>query len=285
MIGFNGGLIGKERTTSTAQSQPGAWSQQEQVLYRRAEKWPGLLWTPKIITTMLWLDASDSTTITTESGNVSQWNDKSGNDRHLSQSTSTNRPALTSAGQNGLNVITFDGSNDGLQGSFAAMSLTAQSSFAVAKVSASSSFARIFSQATSTQADYASTGAYLPILAGNASNTIASFTNTEVGIASFSTGSFGILQSVHSGTAITNAVNGTAVASVNHTLSLVASRFSVGKTTGENQGYLNGVIAEVVVLPSAATLTTQQLIQGYLAHKWGLAVSLPAGHPYKTAPP
>ena len=36
---------------------------------------------------LLWLDASDLTTITEVSGKVSQWNDKSGNARHLTQGT------------------------------------------------------------------------------------------------------------------------------------------------------------------------------------------------------
>jgi hypothetical protein len=39
-----------------------------------------------------WIDASDLTTITLNSGNVSQWNDKSGNGYHLTQSTTANQP-------------------------------------------------------------------------------------------------------------------------------------------------------------------------------------------------
>lgn len=53
-----------------------------------------MAWTPAEITTELWLDAADSSTITQDgSGNVSQWDDKSGNARHAVQATSSLQPA------------------------------------------------------------------------------------------------------------------------------------------------------------------------------------------------
>jgi hypothetical protein len=57
-----------------------------------------------------WWDASDASTITTVSGVVSQWNDKSGNGRNFTQATAANRPAVITAGRNGRNVISFGGS-------------------------------------------------------------------------------------------------------------------------------------------------------------------------------
>lgn len=40
MIGFNGGLIGKDRSTSTAASIPGVWTASEQIKARRSGLWP-----------------------------------------------------------------------------------------------------------------------------------------------------------------------------------------------------------------------------------------------------
>jgi len=60
----------------------------------------------------LWLDADDASSITLNGTDVSQWNDKSGNSRHLSQSAATNQPALTTAGLNGKSVVTFDGNDN-----------------------------------------------------------------------------------------------------------------------------------------------------------------------------
>ena len=57
----------------------------------------------------LWLDASDPSSITKDSnGLVSQWNDKSGNGHHATQSTTDNQPTTTAG------TITFDG-NDKLE--------------------------------------------------------------------------------------------------------------------------------------------------------------------------
>jgi hypothetical protein len=68
---------------------------------------------PLDLSPALWLDAADTSTITESSGSVSQWNDKSGNAYHVSQATGANQPTYVTAGQNGLNVIAFDG-NDAL---------------------------------------------------------------------------------------------------------------------------------------------------------------------------
>jgi len=71
----------------------------------------------------LWLDASDSSSVTLTSGAVSQWNDLSGNNRHATQGTANNRPAY-SATVNGRNVITFDGVNDCLFSGLASSAIT-----------------------------------------------------------------------------------------------------------------------------------------------------------------
>ena len=67
---------------------------------------------PRSIATLsYWLDASDSTTVTTVSGAVSSWASKVGTGT-ATQGTAANRPAYTTAGRNGKNVLTFDGTND-----------------------------------------------------------------------------------------------------------------------------------------------------------------------------
>jgi hypothetical protein len=55
----------------------------------------------------LWLDASDTTTITHSGGSVSAWTSKDANARAFNQSSSGLRPTTGAATQNGLNVITF----------------------------------------------------------------------------------------------------------------------------------------------------------------------------------
>jgi len=65
--------------------------------------------TPLDLAPALWLDASDTATITAASGSVSQWDDKSGNGRNVTQGTAAAQPTTGAATLNGLNVLSFDG--------------------------------------------------------------------------------------------------------------------------------------------------------------------------------
>jgi len=58
-------------------------------------------------------DAGDTSSITDAGGGaVSQWNDLSPNARHLKQGTAGSRPLTGTTSQNGLNTISFDGTDD-----------------------------------------------------------------------------------------------------------------------------------------------------------------------------
>ena len=57
----------------------------------------------------LWLDAADSNTITQVDGNVSQWDDKSGQANHVTQGLAASQPLTGTRSQNGMNVLDFDG--------------------------------------------------------------------------------------------------------------------------------------------------------------------------------
>lgn len=71
----------------------------------------------------LWLDASDSSTITLASGLVSQWNNKGTLGGNFAQATSTAQPNGDGTyTQNGLRAIRFDGTNDTLVSSLPASS-------------------------------------------------------------------------------------------------------------------------------------------------------------------
>ena len=55
--------------------------------------------------------------------------------------------------------------------------------------------------------------------------------------------------------------------------------------SGNNMNLLTGYIAEVAMWNRILSTEDRQKGEGYLAHKYGLAGDLPAGHPYKSAPP
>ncbi len=67
---------------------------------------------PKSISGLsLWLDASQSSSVTLNSGNVSQWSDLSGNGRNFTQATAAAQPLYATAAMNGRSVVRADGTN------------------------------------------------------------------------------------------------------------------------------------------------------------------------------
>ena len=68
----------------------------------------GAVFSPSYLANLaLWLDASDTSTITQSAGAVSQWDDKSGNDNHAIQATGAKQPTTGLATINGLNALTL----------------------------------------------------------------------------------------------------------------------------------------------------------------------------------
>lgn len=61
-----------------------------------------------------------------------------------------------------------------------------------------------------------------------------------------------------------------------------ASMHSFGGYSGGTQGW--GEVKEVIFVPHNSE-GHRQILEGYLAHKWGLTGLLPANHPYKTVAP
>jgi hypothetical protein len=80
-------------------------------------------------------------------------------------------------------------------------------------------------------------------------------------------------------------VNGSAGTTVASTGNFAYRVYNIGNSLGEeNLVWWNGFIGEVIVYNSALSTRQRQQVEGYLAWKWGLCVSLPANHPYKNIP-
>jgi len=63
------------------------------------------------------------------------------------------------------------------------------------------------------------------------------------------------------------------------------SAWRIGQFSGTSQYNFAGDIAEIVILNSDPTSGERRKIEGYLAHKWGLASKLPSTHPFKNYAP
>ena len=90
----------------------------------------------------------------------------------------------------------------------------------------------------------------------------------------------------HSATGgITTFLNGTQHATgTGRVAGTLFQRLRIGSNDDTTQG-LPMDLHELLVVRRAISASERQQIEGYLAHKWGLASSLPAGHPYLASPP
>ena len=232
-------------------------------------------WTPANISTALWLDAADASTITLNGGNVSQWNDKSGNARHATQATAASQPAYTAAGLNGKAVLTFDGSNDLFELS--------------SGILLNDNFTYVYSvygRPTSAQHSIDVGPTTGNVGYGNwwftDSNLYSSLRSTEqTHGSSVATGTFinGLVRN-NSGTQAYR--NGAAFGTPQGAAATGQSTLNgIGRGSVLGTNFHNGPMAEVIVGRADLSTLDRQKLEGYLAWKWGLTNNLPANHPYK----
>lgn len=240
----------------------------------------GTVWSPNSLSPDLWLDADDSNTLTLNGSTVSQWNDKSGNDRHATQATSGSQPTFTSGGLNSMDVLTFDGSADFFNLDLDFMAGVDHSVFVVTKPT---TYTNIYGAANS----------------GSGSNSL------HVGFRDSSTYRMNFWSNDWYGTP-TNFQADTANLLNYHWVSGDSKEiFANGKSEGTNNsagivgtmsgggrisnvtghGYYGGDIAEFIAFGKSLTPTERQELEGFLAHKWGTANLLASDHPYKSSGP
>ena len=238
----------------------------------------GALWTPSDISTELWFDASDASTITESSGTVSQWDDKSGNDRHATQGSAGFKPA-TGGEMNGLNTIEFGGGSSRDLLYLPNFSIGNQTWIFVTRNTTDHPLVSLLGDDTAT---------YVPI-AGQPPNTNPNI--MIVGGVSDPSGATQLYngegaQSVATKADCYEALDSTTgvIAIYNNVPSVTESNARIGNGTASNY-YLHGDIAECICLAGNPSVGERQIIEGYLAWKWGIVASLPSDHPYKNHAP
>jgi hypothetical protein len=232
-------------------------------------------WTPADLSPVEWWDFSDSGTITTASGAIANINSKGSGGRSASNATANQRPTVSTL--NGVQAALFDGINDNLALS---SNLNTAAQMTVAQVFGRAS-AGILSQpiggssagnppfATQWWTDNVRYSALWGLgfaIHGSASTATGAFQHTLIKGASTTS------LYEHGAIVGTPQTNGTGTGSVTY----------IGRRAAH---YHAGLLCEIIVVNSALSDSDRQKLEGYLAHKWGMAGDLPVGHPYKSAPP
>jgi hypothetical protein len=233
---------------------------------------------PLTLSPALWLDASDSATLfqattgsvpaAADGDPVGYWLDKSGNNRHASQTSGSNKPMLKVGIQNSKNIVRTNGTS-----SFMTIStMTMDAPFAIYLVVKKASSAAVMElagvNATSSRylfENYSDSKTYYPFK--NSSNTSLNiFTSPTMDIYS----SFVLLNASTNGTTGTLKRNNVVISN---------SPQSNANTTNGSwdllfKGYSGGFgsqdIAETLWFQSAHDDATQALVINYLNAKWGI---------------
>lgn len=249
-------------------------------------------WTPAYLggSLALWLDAADAGTISLNGSTVSQWNDKSGKARNVTQATAANQPAYLQTALNGKPSINFVGSQRLLR---TTGEIPAQISvFAVVGPSSGTAeYGTLFRTDAYPTAATASHFLGYRLVSGSPSlATLFGSSQTSWNSISGNTPVFqlsgnAIVGFVHAGGTGYPFANGVAQDMKNASGTPTSTGFVVGNS-GQNDGLpWMGSISEIVMTFSALSTFDRQKLEGYLAWKWGMQGDLPSGHPYKDAQP
>jgi hypothetical protein len=250
----------------------------------------------------LWLDAADASTFTLSSGsNVSTWIDKSGSNSSLSNTTS-NPPIFIT--YNGYPTVSFRGTLSGTS------NVLSNQTFSVAP--ANISIFIVTQELQNGPGGYIHPGILtifpnplsgndyrdgLTIDGGNTSSVIfevygGSGTITGIEYSGSGLTPRGVYSVVNTSNVMFGYANGTQWGTNTFTFNAtnvgiaLGMRYTGGSLRVDNgASAFDGNISEVILYNTALNTTQRQQIEGYLAWKWGLQSTLPAGHPFKTAAP
>lgn len=218
----------------------------------------------------LWLDAADISTISTSGTNVTQWRDKSGNNRHGNTGVS---PSYSGDG------ILFSGGQSLLVAN--ASGLFTNTSFNIFIVEKVNSGASGFLLGDTVVNGGAATNASLHIGYRTNANLTFAFYNNDLEITGLSGNptrvwSFNMPASANRNTFL----YGSLVATLGNSSKLTTmTTLTLGSIFGG--GFYNGRIYEVIGYVGEITASQRQQVEGYLAWKWGLQNSIPTTHPYR----
>jgi hypothetical protein len=228
-----------------------------------------------------WYDAADASSITSSAGNVTQWNDISGNSRHAILSGGGSSPTIGVAAQNGKNVINFNGVNQFLvaPASLTSNAMTVFSVYRRNSGTGSGTFGRLFSFWGANPLDYSSTSSWeihtsAQSFAGITPPLVGFYRDSaQVAGSTIVYGTSYLFSGTLNGGSWSQNNSGTLASGTTSTSSINVSNntLGAGMASGGGDAYFTGWFAEQIVYNRV--LTTQEIadVRGYLSAKWGVS--------------
>lgn len=232
-----------------------------------------------------WYDADDAATITTVAGDVSGWDDKSGNGINMIQPTAARRPMSGAVTIGGRNTITFTAADNTILYRMGGSILDNDFTVISVAIGPTNNNGILFGEEggfPTLAATYRRLGNH-----GISMRNDGGAINVDVnnGLA-LSTVNPTIISSRYLDPNWISRINGTQIATrVISANPRTPTSQSIGALRPGSPFFQADMdLAEIVVLPAASDADIEK-VEGYLAWKWGLVSNLPAGHPYKSGPP
>jgi hypothetical protein len=259
------------------------------------------LWTPARITTALWLDAADANTITLNSSTVSQWNDKSGNGRHVSQATASLRPIDSATGFNSMPTLQFTETNQQVLFTSGSAGFNSSTDYFISAVFEAFQQNRHYEMIAGFRPAANAVLQGAPVLQYLGFDSQIGLHNTDVAVTSIkvdlttriakriaTVGRTGGTSGNGGSVTVTSTGNSQASYSTTATQSwnsTTTTGFQIGGRQQAGADFGNKNICEIIGCSANPSTDDRQRIEGYLAHKWGLTANLPSDHPYKSTAP
>ena len=230
----------------------------------------------------LWLDGADQSSMTLSGSSVTQWSDKSGRGFNATTPAGTNSPTYLTA----TRELQFVAANTNVlriaQGFGDALVGTTYSIFFIGRRTVASGF-HFFLGSTGNF------GGRVLLMTGFFDNTMQTNVYDSAFNSSITTYTSPdpvrlYCYEVQSSSLATHILNGTQIGSdtQNYTLTSFANP-ELGRRYGDTLHTFN--LSEMIAFSPALNASQRQQVEGYLAHKWGLSLSVPSTHSFKSFPP
>lgn len=252
-------------------------------------------WMPNCLSNLaVWYDAIDTATVYSDTGcttnatngqNVACWRDKSGNNRHVTQSTAGLQPVLNTSNINTRPALT---SNLKVLATAASATFLNNTPYTLVGV-----VSNVASGNTTYMMGTTSTTNNRGLHFGNRSATIVTIAQygNDLDRAFNTNTNTNIHMGIKTGTAANSRFYYMNASLLGSTASVASPYFSgvlTPLTVGQGHSLtarMNGKIGEIMIYTQALSDPNRIRLEGYLAWKWGQTGVLAAGHTYKNNPP
>lgn len=239
-------------------------------------------------------DSTDTTKVTVTGGEYVTLKDLSGNGRDLDGTG--HAPDVDAAAQNGLDVADLDGSSEYWSNSSPWMYDAGACTIYMVANKAASQNSRIIGETRAASA----TPMYLPMrsyVSGSGAGLLfrndagSTLINNSYGSSAWD-GTWNLVATTDDGSTATmylDGVAGSTPRSYTRSGTFTTDTFALGALVYNNTAILEAAmkIGEVLIFEGVLSESDRQIVEGYLAEKWGLLANLASDHPYKsgTLPP